>query len=165
MNKRLLLLIALFTLCSCVNKEEIYSLHDTSCPIAIWADAKRYQNDEFTISITARHTPEYSRFANALDMFTIARSIAVIDENNNQAWISTFVKIGTIKDFFSDKYDFYSNDMDVVVFTDSFTTEFGMYDVSYEIIDAEHDPRDNGFAFYPTITFRHSSKGYTIQLP
>ena len=55
--------------------------------------------------------------------------------------------------------------MDTVAFNDTFTTEYGEYVVSYEIVNAEHDPRDNGFAFYPAVAFGHSSKGYAIHLP
>ena len=164
MKKGILLLASLLTLTGCINKDEVYSLHSTLYPVAIWIDAKRYQTDELIISVTARHDPHYRTYE-ALDSFTIARSIAIVDENYNQTWISTLVEIGTIKDFLSDKYDFYSKDSDVITFTDKFTTEYGEYAVAYDIINAEHDPKWNGGAYYPAIAFNHSSKGYTIHLP
>ena len=165
MKKGLLFLASLLTLTGCINKDEVYSLHSTLYPVAIWVDAKRYQDDELIISVTARHAPQYRTIYEALDSFTIARSIAIVDENYNQTWISTLVKIGTIKDFLSDKYDFYSKDSDVITFTDTFTTEYGEYVVAYDIINAEHDPKWNGGAYYPAIAFNHSPKGYTIHLP
>lgn len=165
MKKKILILIALFALTGCINKDEVYSLHETLYQVAIWVDAKRYQTDELTITVTARHAPQYRDVYNALESFTIARSIAIVDENYNQTWISTLVEIGTIKEFLSDKYDFYSKDSDTITFTDTFTTEYGEYVVAYDIINGEHDPRDNGSAYYPAIAFAHSSKGYTIHLP
>ena len=155
----------MLTLTGCINKDEVYSLHSTLYPVAIWIDAKRYQTDELTITVTARHAPQYRTIYNAIESFTIARSIAIVDENYNQTWISTLVEIGTVKDFLSDKYDFYSKDSDVITFTDTFTTEYGEYAVAYDIINAEHDPRENGSAYYPAIAFAHSTRGYTIHLP
>ena len=165
MKKGLLFLASLLVLTSCINKDEVYSLHATVYPVAIWVDAKRYQGDELVISVTARHAPQYRTIYDALDSFTIARSIAIVDENNNQTWISTLTEIGTITDFLSDKYDFYSKDSNVITFVDHFTTEYGEYVVAYDIISDEHDPKWNGGAYYPAIAFNHSSKGYTIHLP
>lgn len=166
MKKKFLILIVLLTLCSCTDsKGKEYVLRDESNPISIWVSAKRYQNDELTISVTARHTPEYRSFANAIDTFSIARNIFVIDENYNPTQIGEPVEIGMVTDFLNDKYDFRSSDVDTVAFNDTFTTEYGEYVVLYEIVNAEHNPRDNGFAFYPAVAFGHSSKGYTIHLP
>ena len=165
MKKGLLLLVSLLTLTGCINKDEVYSLHVTIDPVAIWVDAKRYQDDELVISVTARHALQYRTIYEALDSFTIARSVATVDENFNQTWISTLVEIGTITDFSSDKYDFNSKDSNAITFVDHFTTGYGEYAVAYDIINAEHDPKWNGGAYYPAIAFNHSSKGYTIHLP
>ena len=165
MKKGLLFLASLLALTGCINKDEVYSLHVALYPVAIWVDAKRYQDDELIISVTARHALQYRSFAYATNSFAIARSIAIVDENYNQTWISTLVEIGTITDFLSDKYDFNSKDPDAITFVDHFTTEYGEFAVAYDIINADHDPRENNFAYYPAIDFGHSTKGYTIHLP
>ena len=76
-------MVTLLTLNNCTNKDEEYSVHVDLYPICILVDAMRHQNDELTISVTARHPYEYHRLSYALNTFDIARSIFAVDENYN----------------------------------------------------------------------------------
>ena len=173
MNKRILLLIALFALCSCVNQttsdsSNLVISEDFTASVCVRGEGERFQTDKLTFKITARHIHDYGTanpYSINLNNLTIVRRINSISENDNKTLIGVDKKIGTITEFATNKYSVNSKVSDLVSFGDSFTLEYGEFLIEYAVDDSGLDKHLTGGINSAFFHISSSSDGYMVHTP
>ena len=172
--KKIVLLIALATLCSCGNNQTTSSSsnlvisEDFTASVCVRGEGERFQTEKLSFNITARHIHDYdinNPYSVNLDDLTIVRRISSVDENNNKTLVGTEKEIGTIHGFTSNKYSVNSRDADLVSFNDLLTLDYGEFVIEYAVKDDELDKYLTGgitSAYFHVVS---SSDGYSLNIP